>query len=121
MTVSVTPRPGAVPARVEPLSRLLGEASGLRRRLSLPVAVPSSVDAGASRSWSRAASVVAAATPAVRSSSTRVAKPAPTASSAVARTQWSVAMPDDVDRVDPVRAQPVGQRRRPSQLPSKPE
>src|SRR5882757_5706407 len=41
----------------------------------------------------RACSVESAATPAVRSSSTRVARPARAASSAVRRTQWSVATP----------------------------
>ena len=44
-------------------------------------------------------------------SSTVVANPAAAASSAVARTQWSVAMPDDVHGVDAARAQPVAQPR----------
>ncbi len=47
----------------------------------------------ASRSSSTARSVVSGATPAVRSSSTCVRKPSRAASRAVARTQWSVAMP----------------------------
>ena len=72
----------------------------------------------ASRSSSRARSVVSSATPAVRSSSTCVRKPSRAASSAVARTQWSVAMPDHVHLGDLPRAQPVGRasrrsRRRP--------
>jgi hypothetical protein len=40
-----------------------------------------------------ALAVVSSATPAHRAVSTRVTKPSPALSSAVARTQWSVAMP----------------------------
>src|SRR2546430_1661397 len=47
----------------------------------------------AERSWANALSTVDCATPAVRSSSTVVANPSAAASSAVARTQWSVAIP----------------------------
>jgi hypothetical protein len=47
----------------------------------------------ASASWINAVSTVDCATDAVRSSRTLVVKPFSTASSAVARTQWSVAMP----------------------------
>ena len=63
----------------------------------------------AARSSSSARSVVAAATPAVRSSRTWVRKPSRTASSAVARTQWSVAMPTTSTSVTPRVPQPVGQ------------
>ena len=45
------------------------------------------------------------------SSSTVVAKPACAASSAVARTQWSVAMPRDVDGGHPACGEPRAQRR----------
>ena len=48
-----------------------------------------------------ARSVVSGATPAHSSSSTVVANPAAAASSAVARTQWSVAMPTTSTSVTP--------------------
>ena len=65
----------------------------------------------ASSSCSSAASVVVRATPAVRSSSTVVSKPSRRASSAVARTQWSVAIPTTSTRGDAALREPVREGR----------
>ena len=54
--------------------------------------------------------VVAGATPAHRSSRTRTSSPAARASRAVARTQWSVAMPQTSSAVTPRSASQAGQR-----------
>jgi hypothetical protein len=75
----------------------------------------------AARMRSTAACVVAAATPAVRSSRTEVAKPSRAASSAVATTQWSVAMPITSTAPTPASRSHAASPVPPGPCPSKPE
>src|SRR5690349_5206484 len=99
----------ASPVACHPPDRQLGDTTGSPTRVT-----------PAARSSASAASTVGRATPAVRSSSTDVTNPSRFASIAVARTQWSVAMPTTSTSVTE-RARSQDARSTPDDAPWKPE